>query len=53
MTVAFMTLLRHMLPELYSFLEEEQSCGGAWLASTHGSTAGMQPSRHAWAERGA
>jgi hypothetical protein len=33
MTVAFMTLLRHMLPELYSFLEEEQSCGGAWLAS--------------------
>ena len=33
MTVAFMTLLRHMLPELYSFLEEEQSCGGKWLAS--------------------
>ena len=33
MTVAFMTLLRHMLPELYSFLEEEQSCGGSWLGS--------------------
>ena len=33
MTVAFMTLLRHTLPELYSFLEEEQSCGGDWLAS--------------------
>ena len=33
MTVAFMTLLRHALPELYSFLEEEQCAGGAWLAS--------------------
>ena len=33
MTVAFMTLLRHTLPELYSFLEEEQCCGGTWLAS--------------------
>jgi len=33
MTVAFMTLLRHTLPELCSFLEEEQCSGGAWLAS--------------------
>ena len=33
MTVAFMTLLRHTLPELYVFLEEEQCSGGAWLAS--------------------
>lgn len=33
MTVAFMTLLRHTLPELYLFLEEEQCSGGEWLQS--------------------
>jgi hypothetical protein len=33
MTVAFMTLLRHMLPELYFFLSEEQCLSGPWLAS--------------------
>ena len=33
MTVAFMTLLRHTLPELYLFLEEEECSGGAWLQS--------------------
>ena len=33
MTVVFMTLMRHALPELYSFLEEEQCAGGEWLAS--------------------
>ena len=33
MTVAFMTLLRHALPEVYTFLEEEQCNRGPWLAS--------------------
>jgi len=33
MTVAFMTILRHTLPELYSYLEEEQCNGGTWVAS--------------------
>ena len=33
MTVAFTTLLRHALPELYSFLEEEQCNDGEWLSS--------------------
>jgi hypothetical protein len=33
MTVAFLTLLRHALPELYSFFEEEQCNRGPWLAS--------------------
>ena len=33
MTVAFMTLLRHTMPELCFFLEEEQCEGGEWLAS--------------------
>ena len=33
MTVTFMTLLRHTLPELYLFLEEEQCAGGSWLTS--------------------
>jgi len=33
MVVTFMTLLRHTLPELYSYLEEQQCAGGAWLNS--------------------
>mmetsp|Transcript_9924 Transcript_9924/g.24575 ORF Transcript_9924/g.24575 Transcript_9924/m.24575 type:complete len:296 (+) Transcript_9924:18-905(+) len=33
MSVTFMTLLRHILPELYLFLEEEQCAGGSWLTS--------------------
>lgn len=33
MTVTFMTLLRHTLPELYQYLEEEQCAGGSWLTS--------------------
>lgn len=33
MTVTFMTLLRHTLPELYVFFEEEHCAGGAWLTS--------------------
>lgn len=33
MVVTFMTLLRHTLPELYSYLEEEQCAGGEWLNS--------------------
>lgn len=33
MKVTFMTLLKHTLPELYLFLEEEQCAGGSWLSS--------------------
>ena len=33
MVVTFMTLLRHTLPELYSYLEEQQCAGGEWLNS--------------------
>jgi len=32
-TVTFMTLLRHTLPELYQYLEEDQCAGGQWLTS--------------------
>ena len=33
MAVTFMTLLRHTLPDLYFYFEEEQCCGGPWLFS--------------------
>ena len=33
MKVAFMTLLRQMMPELYTFLEEEQCFNSSWLTS--------------------
>uniref|UniRef100_A0A7S4FBJ3 Rab-GAP TBC domain-containing protein n=1 Tax=Chrysotila carterae TaxID=13221 RepID=A0A7S4FBJ3_CHRCT len=32
-TVTFMTLLRHTLPDLYQYLEEDQVAGGQWLTS--------------------
>ena len=33
MAVTFMTLLRHTLPDLYFYFEEEQCSGGPWLFS--------------------
>ena len=33
MAVTFMTLLRHTLPDLYFYFEEEQCSGGGWLFS--------------------